>query len=366
MRRLPVVLLVALLTSGCSTAAVSSPSPIPTAPPSLEPVASLSEPTTVPSPPAVGSPGCPTESPMSVATYKAADPACFRANDVTLTGWETIPSGIGGQSDHSTEPAWLGEDFTPDVLVDQLPEACSQEMCDPFLFVHVDPASKLEFERDGLYVVITGHVDDPISATCYQVFNNTPPASPKPDAAGQAECRARFVLTSVHEVPPPAGALSFCPTEPILTIYAARANAACFHGKALRVVGWLDKLPAIDSDGPAIAPDWLNFPTATLPALWSVKPLVQDGLPACSTDSGGNLDDCDWNMTFVNPASGLSLGKTPRWVIVTGHFDDPVAETCRYTSGGPFGDQIPPAVYARQACRSEFVVTGVQNTVAPG
>ena len=165
MRRLPVVLLVALLTSGCSTAAVSSPSPIPTAPPSLEPVASLSEPTTVPSPPAVGSPGCPTESPMSVATYKAADPACFGANDVTLTGWETIPSGIGGQSDHSTEPAWLGEDFTPDVLVDQLPEACSQEMCDPFLFVHVDPASKLEFERDGLYVVITGHVDDPISAT---------------------------------------------------------------------------------------------------------------------------------------------------------------------------------------------------------
>ena len=304
---------------------------------------------------------------MSLSTYVAADPACFGANDVTLTGWERIPSGLdSGIGDTVTKPEWLVENnVSPSVLVDQLPEQCQLETCDPYLNIHIDPASNLRFERDGVYVVITGHRHDPRAATCTSYSTSSPAPSPTVGNA-RGDCETAFVLTSVREVPPPAGALSFCPTDPILTVFALRADPACFHGKALRVVGWLDKLPAIDFDGPAIAPGWLNFPTATLPALWSVKPLVQDGLPACSTDADGSLPDCDWNMAFVNPASGLSLGKTPRWVILTGHFDDTAAETCHYTTGGPFGGGIPPAVYARQACRAEFVVSGVQNTVAPG
>src|SRR5690349_13726289 len=296
MRRLPVVLLVALLTSGCDSSAVPSPSQATTAAPSLEPSDLVSELTPGPSPTAAAAatPGCPTGSPMSVATYTAADPTCFGANDVTLTGWETIPSGIGGQSDHHTEPTWLGEDYTPGALVDQLPQQCGLEMCNDALFVHVDPASKLEFERNGVFVVITGHRDDPASNACYQVFDDSLPASPTPDAAGQAECRGSFVLTSIRDVPPPPGALGFCPTDPILTVYTAREDV-CLRGKAFRVIGWLDRLPAIDSDGPAIAPDWLDFPTATLPALWSVRPATVDGLPSCSTADGSSVGDCDWN-----------------------------------------------------------------------
>jgi len=302
---------------------------------------------------------------MSVATYVAADPSCFGARDVTLTGWEDIPSGIGGQSDHYTEPTWLGVDYTPAALVDQLPPQCGLEMCDDALFVHVDPASKLQFEKAGVYVVITGHRDDPKSTSCYDVFNDTPPASPLPDPTATAECRQSFVLTSVREVEPPAGSLAFCPTAPILTVTDLRSSAACFHGKTVRVIGWLDKLPAIDFDGPPIAPAWFNMPGGNLPALWTVKPAVQDFSPSCTDSSGAEAVGCDWTMVFVNPASGLSLGGTPRWVIITGHFDDPIAETCHFSGGGPGGDVIPPPITARQSCRGEFVVTGVQNTTAP-
>jgi len=364
MRRLPVLLLVAVAAAACSSTAISPSAPAATAPPSFVPVATQTEPTATAAP--SGTAGCPTESPMSVATYLRADPNCFGARDVTLTGWESIPSGLdSGESDYVTKPEWLVENtISPSVLVDQLPEQCGLETCDPYLNIHLDPASKLAFERDGVYVVVTGHRHDPRAQTCVRYSLESP--APAPTLAfGPADCENAFVLTSVHEVAPPAGSLAFCPTAPILTVPDARANAACFHGKTLRVIGWLDRLPAIDFDGPPIAPAWFNMPGGKLPALWTVKPAVQDFSPSCTDQSGSSVADCDWTMVFVNPASGLSLGSSPRWVILTGHFDDPIAETCHFSGGGPAGDVIPPPITARQSCRGEFVVTGVQTTTAP-
>jgi hypothetical protein len=356
MRRLSVAFVVVLVVVGCGGVVVSSPpsqsSAAPASSLTFEPVA-----THVKAPPTATP--CPTESPMSVATYTAADPACFGPNDVTLTGWEDIPSGIGGpEGEDHTEPGWLVENNpTPSIIVDRLPAQCPgpEEICGPWLFVHVDPASKLSFEADGIYVVITGHRHDPQASTCTRYPLSS--QSPVPTVGNAAsDCVNAFVLTSVREVAAPA--LSICPTDLALSPYTYGADPACFHGRNLRIRGWTDSGPAIYDPVP-INPRWL-VPTSGL-ALWSQPPVITNGEGACPPDGF----TCGWMWLQVAPASGVVV-PTHRWVILTGHIDDPAAETCRFTSGGSAGGPPPPAVYARQDCRSSFVVTKVEVTTAPG
>ena len=303
---------------------------------------------------------------MSVATFLAADPACFGSADVALTGWEDRPNGIDGASTY-VEPNWLGEQ-SPAVLVDRLPPACgSENTCEPFLFVHADPASALRFERDGHYVVITGHRQDPTADTClfHGPSGDDGVPVPSPNAVLEA-CRDAFVLTSVRDVDPPAGSLDFCPSDPVLTVdrYSA-TDPACFHGRTLALVGWAGSLPGIDFDGPTIDPAWLAFPQLPFPALWSVKPSTHDGLPYCPDASSDGSGSCAWIFVMSKPGTGVSLAGGHGWVLLTGHIDDPASETCHFTDGGPFGGPIPPALYARQSCRESFVVTTVAITTAP-
>lgn len=61
----------------------------------------------------------------------------------------------------------------------------------------------------------------------------------------------------------------------------------------------------------------------------------------------------------VDPASGVSLDEYFQTnVRVTGHFDDPAAQTCRET-GRAFGETPGPQAEAIETCRRNFVVTQV-------
>src|SRR6184192_1794150 len=96
MPRFVVLAMVLAVVAGCTgqSAPTDRPSPTPAAsavalatlspsPSEAEPTAAATEPPTNPSVPA----GCPTTSPLRVADFLAADPACFGASEVSVIGW---------------------------------------------------------------------------------------------------------------------------------------------------------------------------------------------------------------------------------------------------------------------------------------
>ena len=48
-------------------------------------------------------------------------------------------------------------------------------------------------------------------------------------------------------------------------------------------------------------------------------------------------------------------------IVVTGHFDDPVATTCSRSPAASVVDPRPPELIVLQ-CRSQFVVTGISSS----
>jgi hypothetical protein len=61
----------------------------------------------------------------------------------------------------------------------------------------------------------------------------------------------------------------------------------------------------------------------------------------------------------IDPASGVSVGAPNKNVRVTGHFDDPAAQTCRETERLEVGGTPAPAKLTIEGCRRTFVVTQV-------
>jgi len=317
---------------------------------STEPTASPS-PTTTP---------CPTDTPMSVDAYLAADPSCFGAADVTIAGWEDLPTYVSQKQTPAISPSWLSA-LVPAVLAPTIPHKDCDEDSAPcsWIDVHVDPASKLAFETDGAWVVVTGHRDDKAAASCKI-------AGPMPDGSDQTPapaavvdlCRASFVLTSVQAGNPPVGSLGFCPSGPVLTVAQYEsADPVCFHGRTLKILGWRDLLPAVSFDQALIDPSWLEYPSG---AIWGAKPVEKGGNAAC------RVDPCPWIFVSSNPTAGPKIGSTPGWVTLTGHIDDPAGDTCHFVPGG-FGGDGPVAndVYAREGCRASFVVTAIEKAAAP-
>ncbi len=353
MRRTAVAFVVTLALAGCGSTGG------PTASPGSAAASVSASPIDAPSPSLAASPTaaqCPTGTPMSVATYLGADPSCFGSQDVTLTGWEDIGSGIdAGESDVSLDPAWLGSPAAS-VLVDQLPETCHLETCDPFLFVHVDPASRLQFELDGVYVVITGHRDDPAAQTCVATPYGEPSTAPTPEPAAPM-CAGAFVLTSVREAEAPVAVRPACPTGSPLTLMAIeRADPACFHGRDVSIVAWTDAQGPFGLEPPTIAPAWLAYGLlGSGYVLWS------------GPDHAGceNAEECVEMIPAIVPGSGLTIGKTHRWVLVTGHLDDPASATCQWVYPATWDEGHYDDALARQQCRGRFVLTAIRTTTAP-
>jgi len=93
----------------------------------------------------------------------------------------------------------------------------------------------------------------------------------------------------------------------------------------------------------SVEPAWLGCPSGLLELVGETRKV---GAP--------------FLLVAVDPASGISLpGRISMNVRITGHYDDPAAQTCRET-GRVAGMGTPePAAVTIEGCRGRFVVTHV-------
>ena len=338
------------------TGAIAASSPIPS-----DPAATETPEVASPEPTAASPEPCPTGSPLSVEAYQRADRSCFGSGDIEIEGWEDIPDGIGGTGP-SFEPLWLGAMYptTASVLssrlfnqpCDQGASACAIAM----VFLYTAPTSNVRFEFDGHWVIVTGHRNDPAAETCR--YTGSEPTGMSAEEIRQT-CRDHFVITAVRDAIPPASALPACPPAGTLRVADFFAfDPACFAGRDVTVVGWWDKPPAIGLLPPGIEPAWIGDLPSGPSVLWQIP-------PAMSADQACTASDCTWLGVAVDPASSLTL-PTSGWSRITGHRDDPAAETCRwmYPAGTPDSERQPDS-WARQHCRSAFVITSVAPASPP-
>jgi hypothetical protein len=96
-------------------------------------------------------------------------------------------------------------------------------------------------------------------------------------------------------------------------------------------------------------PAWLACSPVSLQALGDTRKLGAPGL-----------------FVAVDPSADLSIISGPfAQVRVTGHFDDPAAQTCRETQLGGGAQSLAPAAVTIERCRSTFVVTEVTEVSDP-
>jgi len=153
--------------------------------------------------------------------------------------------------------------------------------------------------------------------------------------------------------------VELCPADAILfALDFLDADPACFD-RDVKVRGWLDDPPGMGFDGYTVEPEWLYYPPTTrLSAVWTQVPIEPDH--ACPEVSDG----CGWFFIHVAPGTQIDLGDHPRWVVVTGHLDDPASESCAYVlpsdDPGPVDNTV-----AIESCRSQFVAVSLEDLPAP-
>ena len=146
-------------------------------------------------------------------------------------------------------------------------------------------------------------------------------------------------------------------------------SGQCFRDHDVRVKGWLDEPGPVDFGGLTIRPAWLAYPESYqtcddpaadcihLVALWQDTPPAGDH--ACTSDE----PYCRVIFPHSAPGTGLHFAPLRRWVILTGHTDDPAAQRCHWedpADAGGFDE-----AYAVEACREQFVVTEIDVVDSP-
>lgn len=179
--------------------------------------------------------------------------------------------------------------------------------------------------------------------------------APSPTATAMPAARPTLTPTAVPEpTPEPTVTTDGCPTGPDLTIALyVDSDLGCLGSTDVELRGWLDEV-GIGFLPPGIKPSWLWVPgSSDVPALWQTRWAASDG--------GCEGSDCGVMLLHVDPSSDVVLDGAPRWVIVTGHRDDPKATRCHYVypedwPGEPLDDATAVAT-----CRQSFVLTSIRD-----
>jgi hypothetical protein len=138
-----------------------------------------------------------------------------------------------------------------------------------------------------------------------------------------------------------------CPTDvavDVLTVIDLEpaSRIECFGGGDLRFVAHVDGADGVDLTG---QPAWL---------------LGAAGLMVSPVEGGQHVGGA---VMPVHPAPQLEIGDSVfehHWYVVTGHFDDPRAQTCRPAAGVALS--VEEAI---TRCRQRFVVTALEATDPP-
>jgi hypothetical protein len=146
----------------------------------------------------------------------------------------------------------------------------------------------------------------------------------------------------VASVPAQTPADCVNPPVDITSLIEVADPVACYGNASLTLDAYLD-VPGVVDCMVSVEPAWLGCPPAgTLRLVGETRKL---GVP--------------FFFVAVDPASGVSLDEYIQTnVRITGHFDDPAAQTC-HEVGRAFGETPGPAADAIASCRRTFVVTQV-------
>lgn len=164
--------------------------------------------------------------------------------------------------------------------------------------------------------------------------------SPSPTASAEASPSA----APSAEASPSTAQAADCVNPPVdLTSLIDVADpVACYGNAPVTVDG---AIIAGVADCPAAPePVWLSCPQTFLRLIGETRKV---GVPMLTV--------------AVDPTSGVSLAGPNTSVRVTGHFDDPAAQTCQMTEPLPssVGGTPEPAAQVIEGCRTTFVVTEV-------
>ena len=137
-----------------------------------------------------------------------------------------------------------------------------------------------------------------------------------------------------------------CPTPDLDGVrhLSPTGRLACFGDQELELAGELGG--CFVGDFGTTSPSWLfNDGCALVPPGYRAGVVVPDpgGLP---------MRDPGVYLPYVTPGAPI---------VVTGHFDDPVATTCSHSPAASVVDPRPPELIVLQ-CRTQFVVTGVSSS----
>ena len=125
---------------------------------------------------------------------------------------------------------------------------------------------------------------------------------------------------------------------------SATGRLACFGDQELELAGEFGG--CFVSDPATTSPAWLNHTGCAL-----VPQGYREG--AVVPDPGGLVMRMDGDVGMPH------VIRAP--IVVTGHFDDPAAGTCRLIPGASVIDSRPPELVVLD-CRTQFVVTGVSSS----
>jgi hypothetical protein len=140
--------------------------------------------------------------------------------------------------------------------------------------------------------------------------------------------------------------------RPIYGVYAESATA-CWPGTQIVLTGHVSSPEGLGGVSAfTIEPAWLVSRAHWLSVTDAVDPDIGPVGPFLPVAVPDNLE-----AAFTSLAG--------RWVQVSGHFDDEVAQTCVVTEGVAETGEVPTAEQGVDICRSSFVVTSVEPLSVP-
>ena len=184
-------------------------------------------------------------------------------------------------------------------------------------------------------------------------------ASLTPDVGGTLPSPSEVGTRGPTAIPTPSSAertpSSECINPPVdlLTLVYQSDPVACYANGPLTVDAYLTGVGAIDGPCLFIEPAW--FACDAWVALEGVRKTATTTSIILAATSGPGYYAF---FAAVHPTLGTDVLRD-RNVRVTGHFDDPAAQTCQQTELVGGAETLAPAAEMIEACRRIFVVTQV-------
>jgi hypothetical protein len=338
------VAMAAAILAGCAGPTASG-SPVPATPaPTATPPTETSAPSVTPTGSAQPSPGvvCPSDLPTGLASVgELADPSCYGTTELTIDGW--LADADVATYPGETEPSWTN----PWVALFAESPTVGEWILDPIAFggqflaerisMVARPAADIDFDPLNTWVRVRGHFNDPAASPCRHVQ--------EVDPLDRRDCSQLFVVSMVE---PLERDQPECPTASPLTVAEyTTADASCFIGREVTLIGWEDPGEGFGGTGPIYR--------ATLPAELRI---AEAQLTSHRWESG---DVEPFFFVWTIAGSGVRFDRSDRRVEVTGNLGDPVAKECRAVPEEGF-TWSPPHIWAESRCDRIFVVTDVRAT----